>query len=140
MKQCISLIVFNTGLSLFGQGTTPKPKASDYPVHARIGGADLGVEYMVRSFGEDQMLLANDYLIVEVAVYPDQLTVFETDARRFTLRINGKKVHKVALPEGPARNPVSGFLFFPYRGKLSKLKSVELLVDYGSGPVLLRLK
>lgn len=34
-----------------------------------------------------------------------------------------------ALPEGEVRLPVSGYLYFPYKGKLAKLRSVELLFD-----------
>jgi hypothetical protein len=49
-------------------------------------------------------------------------------------------VQKISLPEGLVRQPVSGYLFFPYTGKLKSLKTVELLVDTGSEPVLLRLK
>jgi hypothetical protein len=220
MKQCIGLIAFSIAVGLFAQGTTPKPKGSEYPLHARIGDAEIGVEYMVRSFGADQMLLADDYLVVEVAVYPGKRNEIEIDARKFTLRLNGRKevlfaqsagmvaaslkypdwqrnkqvivgggvgdrgiilgqpesvgrfpgdrraeqrlpapprapdnspvekepmditelVNKVALPEELVRHPASGYLFFPYRGKLNKLKSVELLVQFGSEPVLLRLK
>ena len=34
---------------------------------------------------------------------------------------------RTALPEDAHRGPVSGFLYFPYTGKVSGLKSVELL-------------
>ena len=34
---------------------------------------------------------------------------------------------RTALSEDPRRGPVSGFLYFPYAGKASGLKSVELL-------------
>jgi hypothetical protein len=34
-----------------------------------------------------------------------------------------------ALPEGEFRGPVSGFLYFPFRGKASKIRSVELVFD-----------
>jgi hypothetical protein len=36
---------------------------------------------------------------------------------------------KTALPEGPHRGPVSGFLYFPYRGKTTSIKSLELLYE-----------
>lgn len=41
-------------------------------------------------------------------------------------------VNHHALPEGEVRPPVSGYLFFPYRGKLKSLKRVELLYE---GPI-----
>jgi hypothetical protein len=190
-------------------------------LHAVTADKEIGVEYMVRSFGADQILLADDFLVVEVAVYPAHRAAVEIDPRRFTLRINGKKqvlfpqspgmvaaslkypdwqrktqmtlgggmgdrgivigqprgparfpgdrraeprlpappqaptgdapvekepmditelVQKVSLPEGLARFPVSGYLFFPYSGKLKSLKSVELLIETASEPLVLRLK
>jgi len=36
---------------------------------------------------------------------------------------------QTALPEGPHRGPVSGFLYFPYRGKTASIKSLELLYE-----------
>jgi hypothetical protein len=38
-------------------------------------------------------------------------------------------VVQTALPEGPHRGPVSGFLYFPYRGKTTSIKSLELLYE-----------
>jgi hypothetical protein len=51
-------------------------------------------------------------------------------------------VETTSLPEGPRRQPVSGYVFFPYSGKLTKIKKVELLVrfDESREPVALRLR
>jgi hypothetical protein len=38
-------------------------------------------------------------------------------------------VVQTALPEGRYKGPVSGFLYFPYRGKTSSIKSLELLYE-----------
>lgn len=38
-------------------------------------------------------------------------------------------VIQTALPEGPHRRTVSGFLYFPYKGKISSIKSLELLYE-----------
>ena len=38
-------------------------------------------------------------------------------------------VQRAALPEGDFNKPIAGLLFFPYDGKLKKIKSVELLID-----------
>jgi hypothetical protein len=45
-------------------------------------------------------------------------------------------LRETALPPGPHKGPVSGFVYFFYKGKPSSLKSVEL--DYGG--VTLKLK
>ena len=38
-------------------------------------------------------------------------------------------VVQAALPEGPYRGPVSGYLYFPYKGKTTSIKSLELLYE-----------
>jgi hypothetical protein len=38
-------------------------------------------------------------------------------------------VVQTALPEGPHRGPVAGFLYFPYTGKSTSIKSLELLYE-----------
>jgi hypothetical protein len=44
-----------------------------------------------------------------------------------------------ALPEGRAEKPVSGYLYFRYRGKTKSIKSLELVYNGRSGPVTLKL-
>jgi hypothetical protein len=187
------------------QGTTPKPSAADYSVHAAAGGVPIGAEYMVHSFGAgEQMYVVENYLVVEVALYRPKDVMLPTDVTQFALRINGKKatlspqppsmvaaslshpewrqrpgvqvgagpvifgspqtqppfpgapqprypapprapdagppggidkpkaataaelLAQTALPTEPHRGPVSGFLYFPYTGKTSSIKSLEL--------------
>jgi len=36
---------------------------------------------------------------------------------------------ETALVEGPHHSPISGFLYFPYRGKISSIKTLELLYE-----------
>jgi len=189
----------------FAQGTKPKASASGYDVHAQAGALDIGAEYMVHSFSAgEQMFIAEDYLVVEVALYPlmkdDPVTV---DLNHLKLRLNGKTVipadqpaqaaasltrsrgyvprtsgmsggigvgplgipvgqqpggppvqrgpapprapeadpgsgvtrevvkpdevlMNTALPEGPQKGRIAGFVFFPYRGKTSSIKSLVL--------------
>lgn len=44
----------------------------------------------------------------------------------------GELLTQTALPEGKQHGPVSGYLYFPYRGKAGSLKSVELLFEDGA--------
>jgi hypothetical protein len=199
-------------LSTPAEGTPAKPSAAEYPAHATSGNLAIGAEYMVHSFGSgEQMYLAENYLVVEVALFPPKGEGITADAARFTLRVNGKKtllyaqnppmvasnlnrrdynaprgptadlgvggvnvglgypqgrspvpgapddrrrlpnpprapdagapgggepkeqvrpeevLLRTALPEDAHRGPVSGFLYFPYTGKASGLKSIDLL-------------
>jgi hypothetical protein len=198
--------------SIYSEGTKPKASAMEYPVHVTSGSLSIGADYMVHSFGSgEQMYLAENYLVVEVALFPPKGEGITAEAAKFTLRVNGKKtllyaqspqmvasnlnhrdwnqprgatadlgvggvgvglgypqsrnpvpgapderrrlpnpprapdagvpgagelkevvrpedlLIRTALPEDAHRGPVSGFLYFPYAGKASGLKSVELL-------------
>ena len=203
------LLLLGSIFLLFG-GTETKPKVDDYEVHARAKNVAIGAEYTVHSFSRgEQMFIANDYLVVEVALFPPKETTFEVLRGDFSLRINSRKdlldaaeptmvvadmehpewkpprehaeggvglgnvgvvinapqanpnpfptsrtagppppveipkdnpsgVSKppldpselllaTALEEGQHHAPVSGFLYFPFRGNLRSIKTLELL-------------
>jgi hypothetical protein len=48
-------------------------------------------------------------------------------------------VVQAAWPEGEHHGPASGFLYFPYRGKISRIRTVELLIAGASGSTTLAL-
>jgi len=207
--------------SIYPEGTQTKSSAGEYPVHATSGSLSIGAEYVVHSFGSgEEMYLAENYLVVEVALFPPKGQGITPEPARFTLRVNGKKavlyaqspqmvasnlnhrdwnaprgpmadlgvgganvglgypqsrnpfpgapdeqrrlpapprapdagapgggepkervrpedvLIRTALPEDVHRGPVSGFLYFPYAGKASGVKSVELLFQ----DVVMKLK
>ncbi len=212
-----------SAVCLCGQ-TEHKDKATDYPVHAMAGKVAIGADYLVHSIpAGDQMLLARDYLVVEVAEFPAPGEPVGIDGNTFALRLNGKKpplpsdspgfvvasikypdwqsphphaeasagsstgggvvlgapptvgrfpddptatqvpvprapspeeqngieqqppksveeiINGSALVEGRADHPVSGFLYFPYRGKIKSLKSIELIYQSKDGSATLKL-
>ena len=47
---------------------------------------------------------------------------------------------QAALPEGESRKPVSGFVYFPYRGKLGHIRSLELIYASPAGDATLSLQ
>ena len=80
------------GLGIHAEGTPPKASAAEYPVQAESGSLAIGAEYMVHSFGSgEQMYLAENYLVVEVALFPPKGGSFTADAGKFALRVNGKR-------------------------------------------------
>jgi hypothetical protein len=193
------------------QGTDPKPKAEDYPIHGNAEGTEIGAEYMVHSFSRgEESYIARDYLSVEVALYPAKGQTLHLSESQFTLRVNGKKqaiqasaptmvaaslthpewgqpshvqlsggvpggpqigigqprppqipqtpipgtpnppvdiprdnggviprervkpeqlVVETALPEGEHKRAASGFVYFPYSGKTTGIKSLELIYE-----------
>jgi hypothetical protein len=218
----VAFLLISAGL--VAQGTTPKAKVEDYSVRGGAGKIALGAEYMVRSIqGGGTTLIAADYLVIEVAVYPPRFEPIPVSSGQFTLRINGRKqvlfnqspgmvsasikyadwerrptlvggvggrdggiivgqppttgrfpgdprpdqtrlprppkapdqnpsgvepkepidadqlVAANALPEGEATGPVSGYVFFAYKGKTRKIKSLELLYKGPAGEATLKL-
>jgi len=45
-----------------------------------------------------------------------------------------------ALPDGPARGPVSGYLYFAFQGKTKSIRTLELLYAGPEGDAVLRLR
>src|SRR5690606_19621837 len=104
MRPRIAILLLGTGLSaqdVVPHGTTPKTAASDYSVHVRLPDAEIGADYLVRSvLVGGKSFLTDDYLVVEVAVYPLQRRELLLSTSRFSLRINGRK--QEILSQAPA--------------------------------------
>jgi len=81
-------------------GDALRSKASDYPAHAVLPGFEIGAEYLVHSIPADTgYYFADDYLVVEVAVFPTTREGARISIGQFTLRINrGKSVYS---PDSP---------------------------------------
>ena len=96
-----TLIFLAAALAAHAQGSNPKTSAGEYPVQATSGLNQLGAEYMVHSFGSgEQMFVVENFLVVEVALFPPKGESVTVDTAKFGLRVNGKKV--VLLPQNPA--------------------------------------
>jgi hypothetical protein len=211
------LILLAAAVAAHAQGTTPKASANEYPVHAEVGANDIGAEYTVHSFNAgEEMYIAENYLVVEVALFPPKGKSVDVEMDKFSLRVSGKKnalmpdspsvvaaslhhrdwtqriplpgigmggtgggmggprtqspfpggqdpnrlpapprapdadpnvparetvkpeelLMKTALPNGIHKGPVSGFIYFAWKGKASSIKSIDLLYD----GVLLKLR
>jgi len=212
-----------TAALAWAAGIDPRPAATDYPAHARGDAVSLGAEYMVRSLSaRNQTFVVNDYLVVEVGLYPAQGRRLLVSSGHFTLRVNGKKevlfpqtpgmvaasmkypdwerrpelvagggvggvdvmiggnpqverfpgdprprqtrlpapprapsgkpepeqeaapraeelISESALPEGETSQPVAGYLYFAYRGKIKAIRSLELIYNGPAGEFSLRL-
>lgn len=84
-------LLFSVAILLRAQGTTPKTKAADYPIHVQIDQVTLAAEYLVHSVPTPKgTLVAADYLVVEVAFYGPSFSRLKMSPDNFKLRINGK--------------------------------------------------
>jgi hypothetical protein len=79
-------------LVLHAQGTTPKEKPEDYHVHSKLAGFELAADYLVHSMPvKGGVIDVNEYLVIEVAVFPTTREPAAITSGEFTLRINGHK-------------------------------------------------
>ena len=96
----VALLTSWLGL-LHAQGTTPKAKPGDYPVHAQLPGMNIAAEYLVHSVPVNGGALdAKDYLVFEVAIYPESGGTPLLSSGDFTLRINNRKTVLFAQTPG----------------------------------------
>jgi hypothetical protein len=105
-----SALLFVAFALLRAQGTPPKNKASDYPVQIQMDSVTLAAEYLVHSLPTPKgTLIANNYLIVEVAFFGPSFSRLKMSPDNFTLRINGKGTPLTTESAGM----VSGSIKFP---------------------------
>lgn len=83
------------------QGTESKRSASEFPVHAALSDADAAADFMVRliSYGRESFVTDN-FLVVEVAIFPHAGKVYDVHANQFSLRVSGKKEALLAQTTG----------------------------------------
>jgi len=87
--------------ALFAQNKPAgRAKASDYPVHASIPGLEIGAEYLVHSIpGDNGYYYADDFLVVDVGVFPSSGARVKIASRQFFLIINhGKSISAADAP------------------------------------------
>lgn len=217
---CATWLVGAAAPSLANEGTVTKAKPSEYPAHIRTAEFTLAADYTVRTVvAPARTVFLKDYLVVEVAIFPELGKPVLASGSRFRLRLNGSKgvfypqsagmvaaslryadwehnreltvqagpvilgrtpasgrfpgdpeaasrapvpspvpsetvkqrpeavsdeeiVTEFALREAPVTLPVSGYLYFAWKGKPQKLSKVELLFEPRpeSDPVVLRLR
>lgn len=126
--------------TLRAERITPKATPADYPVHTRVGRVQIAGDFLVHSIvgsDRDQMFFAQDFLVVEVAFYPDAGVRYRVDTPQFTLRLNGKK--SVLFPE--STGAVAYSMKYPDQGAHPNLEAAGgvggVLVGVGqpsSGP------
>jgi len=69
----------------------PRSAATDYPAHAEWAGGSIGAEYLVHSVPTEQsMLFADNYLVIEVGVFPKNKQETPIPGITFHLMVNGK--------------------------------------------------
>jgi hypothetical protein len=115
-----AVILFAAIATLHAQGLTPREKAADYPVHAEVkDGFTIAAEYLVHTLptGKDA-LVANDYLVVEVAVFGPRGKRIDLSQGNFTLLLDtGKKGGKTALSPDSAGSVAASIKFSDWTQK-----------------------
>lgn len=195
--------------TLLAQESIPaRAKPSDYKVSAALGPHTIAADFLGHTIpAPEATFVAEDYIVIELAVFPAAKSDYRFDSGKFSLRINGKKpemlsqapgfvaaslkypsweqrprmeaaggignagvilgrdttsrfpgdrraptppigmpprqpgveiekretlrpeewVTKLAWEDRPVKGPSAGLLYFPFRGKLDKIKKLELV-------------
>ena len=92
MRRLPALMLALLPLGVLAQGTSPRTKPADYPVHGHAGGLNIGAEFLYRTVpaGADSIFV-KDFLVVELALYGPDNTRVVISPGHFLLRINGSK-------------------------------------------------
>ena len=98
LRRSSAVILFAAVATLHAQGLKPREKAGDYPVHAEMkDGFTIAADYLVHTLPTGTLnttdaLVANDYLVVEVAVFGPRGKRIDLSQGSFTLVLDtGKK-------------------------------------------------
>src|SRR5687768_12626043 len=101
VRRSTALLVVVCG-AVAAQRVEPRKSPEEYPMQAALKGASLGVEYLVRSVsGAGRTFFLNDYLVVEVAVFPARGHEVEVALSHFRLQVGEKKKREVLPAVGP---------------------------------------
>jgi len=104
------MILLVCGGSLLWAGTTPRALPAEYPVQAVLPRATVAAEYGSRAISQpgDSYHVGN-YLVVEVAFFPEKGPPMPVSAGEFRLRLNQAtrelSAHSPGLVAGAIRNP-----------------------------------
>src|SRR5271165_2667083 len=129
MRDALFLFILSASLCL-GQGTVTREKPSGYPSRMNLASMELAAEYLVHSMPTPKgAIFTDDYLVVEVAVFPASRTPVTLHDSDFILRINGKRT---LLPQSPGM--VAGSLKYP---DFQQRPRMEAEAGVGDGSVVL---
>lgn len=85
---------------LLAQDLPQRTRLSDYTLHAQVQSFQIGAYYLVHDIPtEKRPYSASDYLVVEIAIFPDSDKPVRISSRDFTLRMNDKKILDPAPPQ-----------------------------------------
>ena len=98
---------------LHAQGTKPREKPADYHAQSKLSGFDLAAEYLAHSMPEQGGVIdVNEYLVIEVAVFPTTTAAPTVTSGEFTLRVTNNRGHKSVL-SAQAPGMVAASLKYP---------------------------
>jgi len=88
--EAVRLVLFLVLMSVSSAaGTNPRPSAASYSVRAVASHAEVGADYSARAFDSGtQSIFTGDYLVFEVAVFPEKGPAIPVAPGDFRLRLN----------------------------------------------------
>lgn len=109
-RSSFAVILLLADVPALAQGLPPRPDPDNYSAQARLAEATIAADYLARTIPlPSRPRLVSNYLVIELAVYPDKGAKVPVSAQHFSLRINGRKT--ALLPQAPGL--VAAELKFP---------------------------
>lgn len=95
----VASTIFSSAIVVADTGVPPRATSADYPVHDRadaatIAAAIIPANQVSKMFSPD---IAKQYIVVEVAIYPDGGVPFDVQSSSFALRV-GQRVGRADRP------------------------------------------
>lgn len=89
---CAAVVALSTLALCSDTGVAPRIRSSDYPVHQNAKGVTIGAaivppDQVSKMFSR---AISNQYVVIEVGIYPDNGAAFNVDSLNFDLRVEGR--------------------------------------------------
>jgi hypothetical protein len=102
------------GFVLHAQGTTPREKPADYQAHSKLPGFELAADYLSHSMPvKGGVIDVNDYLVIEVAIFPSARETPSLTSGEFTLRITNHTRGRKSVLSAQTPGMVAASLKYP---------------------------
>jgi hypothetical protein len=95
------VLLYTMAVALLAEAIPARPKPEEYKTQQKLGKITLAAEFHMHTLpGGRRNFLTEDYVVVEVAVYPAKGLPIVVSNGHFVLRLNGKKPGLMAQSPG----------------------------------------
>ena len=95
------VLLFMASTLLAQESIPARAKPGDYKVSAALGAHTIAADFLGHTVpAPESAFLTEDYIVIELAVFPAAKSDFRFDSGKFSLRVNGKKPEMLSQSPG----------------------------------------